>query len=322
MRGKSADCHVEKQLSATEYRSRLAMFKRDLRHFIAVSGAQFMMFLTLTFRTHTGRERANDAFKRMLRFLRANGIKHWVKVLESTQKGEPHFHLLMLFQKNIAEGSDFDAVARYKDACEAASKAAPLPLAERREMRNATTRNAFLLQFWKWMDDELPRMGFGSEFDAFPVCHSGKTVTYMSKGAFPRVGTAGNAKAMGKKAQRFKFSRNCPRAPKLPPQGAWHLARAHALLAACGQQDTAYFKKHWGRQRGFNVNRVLSPRLAALHPKWQELPPQRLAHLIVVSLYSDIRFRGYLEPIIRDVFRTANPDAPFPNDDEHDEIKF
>lgn len=301
------------------------MFKRDCNHFVAVSGARFMGFLTLTLPSHTSMERANKAFAKLLRSTGANWIAHWVKVLDFTRKGKPHFHVLILCRADIAEGTDFDAIERYRLACKLASEAAPLSSTERRTMRNATTNNAFLLRFWKRMDAKLHGLGFGWEFDFFPLRHPGKTVTYMSNGAFPRVGTAGNAKTTRpsvKRVQRFKFSSGCPRASKLPAQGTWYLARSCALLAACGQQEITYFAKHWGRQRGFIVSRVLSPRLSALNPEWPEMPPVSLARLIMVSLYTDLHLRSHLEPIIRDVFKRAYPDAPFPNQNEHNSIPF
>jgi hypothetical protein len=282
---------------------RATLFK-TLAYFMKQAGTERVGFLTLTFRRETGVKWAGQCFSRFIRQFRTKWIVHWIKVMEIGNGGCLHIHLVVQCRENIADGTDFNAVEQFLDQSRSNAEATCSKPAERCEQRNKTTTNESLVEIWKCLDRSLIHLGFGWQYDFFPVIDPNKVAGYMSK-SFGKSRQCCPKHPRGCKA--VDYSRGCPKPEKQPKERSkWFREAVDCLLAACGKSEESYFAQQFVNRRWHHIVITIARCLDGIRTDWKSLSPATLANLMVYHCIRIAWLGGTCNPIFLDLLRVAD----------------
>lgn len=291
-----------------------AAFKKNVPHFISKVGIDFVGFVFLSFPRSISLADARICFNTIWRRFFRSLFGHWVSVVELTEKGRFHFHLLVECLVNIRSGFDFTFYKKYvSNARSGSSGGQRMTLKERREMRDAIPANDQLRGLWHALDAGVTKFGFGRAWDLFPIeTNAAAVASYLSKDFLASVPRLPDAKRL------ITYSRGFPRAvpPGWRPKSNWFEKRLGALLRVFGLSDRDQLKQRLGPRWAYAILELIHRLESDRAETWPNLLPYQLAPIVRDLIRADGRLEHYLGtllPAVEEVVQaTSLPSGPPP----------
>ena len=150
---------VRPELSAYQRKNAFSI-NENLTHCIERFGIEKVGFLTLTFAKNLTLKESNRRFNSLATNFLDKHFETWLRVVEFTKGGRPHFHLIVICREDIRTGFNFGAYLQM-------TRLSRTPAGRRkhavqiRELSRTLTTNLALKAIWSDLRRMLPEFQFG-----------------------------------------------------------------------------------------------------------------------------------------------------------------
>lgn len=204
-----------------------------VENFVAQHGSEHLGFLTLTFPRHRSWKQAMAAFK-LASYPLKKEFPGWLRVIDLTNRGVIHIHLLVHVPFDIEAGFNHDACVRIHQLDKLGKAISEEERAERIALRRKLTTNVKLIDLNRRLQDAVTNCGFGWKLELTPIRETPEVATlYLVKGFYA---TLRLRPMLPKNARVFDFGGSFPRPKKEPSKGQiWYRQCADAVIEAMGE---------------------------------------------------------------------------------------